>query len=31
MPWRAILGARVGLSPNDPTLTIKALSGGNQQ
>jgi ribose transport system ATP-binding protein len=25
------LGARVGLSPNDPTLTIEALSGGNQQ
>lgn len=25
------IGARVGLSPNDPTLTIEALSGGNQQ
>ena len=25
------LGARVGLSPNDPTLAIEALSGGNQQ
>ena len=27
----AMVGARVGLSPNDPTLTIEALSGGNQQ
>tara|TARA_R110002094_G_scaffold221461_1_gene196176 strand:+ start:4685 stop:6178 length:1494 start_codon:yes stop_codon:yes gene_type:complete len=25
------LGSRVGLSPNDPTLAIEALSGGNQQ
>jgi ribose transport system ATP-binding protein len=25
------LGTRVGLSPNDPTLAIEALSGGNQQ
>ena len=25
------LGARVGLVPNDPTLAIEALSGGNQQ
>ncbi len=25
------LGASLGLSPNDPTLTIEALSGGNQQ
>lgn len=25
------LGQRVGLSPNDPTLAIEALSGGNQQ
>ncbi len=25
------LGRRVGLNPNDPTLTIEALSGGNQQ
>lgn len=25
------LGKRVGLSPNDPTLSIEALSGGNQQ
>lgn len=25
------LGARVGLSPNDPHLPIEALSGGNQQ
>ena len=25
------VGAQVGLSPNDPTLTIEALSGGNQQ
>ncbi|MGC3940181.1 sugar ABC transporter ATP-binding protein [Roseobacter sp. EG26] len=25
------LGGRVGLSPNDPTLAIEALSGGNQQ
>jgi ribose transport system ATP-binding protein len=24
-------GRRVGLSPNDPTLAIEALSGGNQQ
>lgn len=27
----ARLGAAVGLSPNDPTLAIEALSGGNQQ
>ena len=27
----ADLGDRVGLSPNDPTLAIEALSGGNQQ
>jgi len=27
----ARLGREVGLSPNDPTLTIEALSGGNQQ
>jgi len=26
-----VLGARVGLAPNDPTLAIEALSGGNQQ
>ncbi len=25
------IGKRVGLSPNDPTVTIEALSGGNQQ
>lgn len=25
------IGIRVGLSPNDPTLAIEALSGGNQQ
>jgi ribose transport system ATP-binding protein len=25
------MGKRVGLSPNDPTLPIEALSGGNQQ
>jgi len=25
------MGRRVGLSPNDPTLPIEALSGGNQQ
>ena len=25
------IGGRVGLSPNDPTLAIEALSGGNQQ
>ncbi|GIT89580.1 sugar ABC transporter ATP-binding protein [Jannaschia pagri] len=25
------LGEKVGLSPNDPTLAIEALSGGNQQ
>jgi ribose transport system ATP-binding protein len=25
------IGARVGLSPNDPSLPIEALSGGNQQ
>ncbi len=25
------LGARVGVAPNDPTLAIEALSGGNQQ
>lgn len=25
------LGGRVGLSPNDPSLAIEALSGGNQQ
>ena len=25
------VGAKVGLSPNDPTLPIEALSGGNQQ
>lgn len=27
----AIIGAEVGLSPNDPSLAIEALSGGNQQ
>ena len=27
----AATGARVGLAPNEPTLTIEALSGGNQQ
>jgi ribose transport system ATP-binding protein len=27
----AAIGRRVGLSPNDPTLAIEALSGGNQQ
>lgn len=26
-----LIGRRVGLSPNDPTLAIEALSGGNQQ
>jgi ribose transport system ATP-binding protein len=26
-----VLGKRVGLAPNDPTLAIEALSGGNQQ
>ncbi len=26
-----VLGRRVGLSPNDPTMPIEALSGGNQQ
>lgn len=26
-----VIGRRVGLSPNDPTLAIEALSGGNQQ
>jgi ribose transport system ATP-binding protein len=25
------IGSRVGLSPNDPTLSMEALSGGNQQ
>jgi ribose transport system ATP-binding protein len=25
------MGAELGLSPNDPTLAIEALSGGNQQ
>jgi ribose transport system ATP-binding protein len=25
------IGGRVGLAPNDPTLAIEALSGGNQQ
>ena len=25
------MGPRLGLSPNDPTLAIEALSGGNQQ
>ena len=27
----AVIGAELGLSPNDPTLAIEALSGGNQQ
>ncbi len=27
----AIIGAELGLSPNDPALAIEALSGGNQQ
>ncbi|MEP6021010.1 MAG: sugar ABC transporter ATP-binding protein [Paracoccaceae bacterium] len=27
----ALIGADLGLSPNDPTLAIEALSGGNQQ
>ncbi|MEM9583000.1 MAG: sugar ABC transporter ATP-binding protein [Pseudomonadota bacterium] len=27
----AIIGAELGLSPNDPSLAIEALSGGNQQ
>ncbi len=27
----AMIGAELGLSPNDPTLAIEALSGGNQQ
>jgi ribose transport system ATP-binding protein len=27
----AKIGAELGLSPNDPTLAIEALSGGNQQ
>lgn len=27
----AIIGAEIGLSPNDPDLAIEALSGGNQQ
>lgn len=27
----AIIGAQVALSPNDPSLSIEALSGGNQQ
>ena len=27
----AIIGADLGLSPNDPSLAIEALSGGNQQ
>lgn len=27
----AAIGAELGLSPNDPTLAIEALSGGNQQ
>ena len=27
----AIIGAELGLSPNDPSLSIEALSGGNQQ
>ena len=26
-----VIGARVGLKPNDPALPIEALSGGNQQ
>lgn len=27
----AVIGAELGLSPNDPTLAMEALSGGNQQ
>ncbi len=27
----SLIGQRLGLSPNDPTLAIEALSGGNQQ
>jgi ribose transport system ATP-binding protein len=27
----SIIGAELGLSPNDPSLAIEALSGGNQQ
>ena len=27
----AIIGAELGLSPNDPSLAIETLSGGNQQ
>ena len=27
----AIIGSELGLSPNDPSLAIEALSGGNQQ
>jgi len=27
----AVIGAELGLSPNDPSLAIEALSGGNQQ
>ncbi|SFI85199.1 sugar ABC transporter ATP-binding protein [Jannaschia pohangensis] len=27
----SIIGAELGLSPNEPTLAIEALSGGNQQ
>ena len=27
----SIIGAELGLSPNDPSLAIDALSGGNQQ
>ncbi|MEJ8474085.1 sugar ABC transporter ATP-binding protein [Roseibium algae] len=27
----SVIGAELGLSPNDPTLAIEALSGGNQQ
>ncbi len=27
----AIIGAELGLTPNDPSLAIEALSGGNQQ
>lgn len=27
----AMIGAELGLSPNDPSLAIEALSGGNQQ
>ncbi|MEO0830150.1 MAG: sugar ABC transporter ATP-binding protein [Pseudomonadota bacterium] len=27
----ALIGAELGLSPNDPSLAIEALSGGNQQ